>query len=168
MRLCNDETCVDFQRNITYEWSKSKQSWQNFWSANHHRFECQQCQEERRRRKRVIGCQEYGGLSTDEATKLLESKTFTSSVYITEYNQPVCLYAQVRAQMFARHHKQQLFWVQAEDIPPAMHFAEHSSSELQNLKKMVVAVLSCSEDTRNSITFAMCSEHALPTDEFNQ
>ena len=74
-------------------------------------------------------------MSTEDASGLLESSTFASSVYITEYNQPVCLYAQVRAQMFARHHKRQLFWVQAEDIPPAMHFAEYSSNELQDLKK---------------------------------
>ena len=37
--------------------------------------------------------------------------------------------------MFARHHKRQLFWIQAEDIPPAMHFSEYSSNELQELKK---------------------------------
>ena len=135
LRLCNDDACTEFKNNITDELNNSDQSWLQFWAANHHRFECKQCQRERQRRKRVICCQDYGGLSTNEASNLLESNTFASSVYITEYNQPVCLYAQVRAQMFARHHKRQLFWIQAEDIPPAMHFSEYASSELQGLKK---------------------------------
>ena len=39
--------------------------------------------------------------------------------------------------LFACMHKcvRQLFWIQAEDIPPTMHFSEYSTSELQALKK---------------------------------
>ena len=133
--LCNNETCRAFHRNITDAWNNSDEPWYRFWSTNHSKFECRGCQKERQRRKRVIGCQEYGGLSPEAAAELLASKTFATSVYITEYNQPVCLYAQVRALMFARHHKHQLFWIQAEDIPPSTHFSDHTSNELQELKK---------------------------------
>ena len=47
---------------------------------------------------------------------------YADCVFITECNKPVCLYGMMRAQEFARIKKEQLLWVQAEDIPPDEDF----------------------------------------------
>ena len=80
--------------------------------------------------ERVIGCPDHGGLLDLEVREIVASSAFANSVLITECNQPVCLYGQVRAQHFARSRAQQLFWVQAEDFPIAGSITTHSAAAM--------------------------------------
>ena len=109
-------------------------SWRTSWEKVKSR-ECEECRQERARRQRVLQCEVYGGLSTDNAQEILSSDRYADSVLITECNKPVCLYSLLRAQDFARHHHEQLLWIQAEDSPPSEHFAHYTRQELEEVKR---------------------------------
>ena len=77
----------------------------------------------------------YGGLLNIDAANILHSTRYATSLLITEFNKPVCLYSLLRAQAYAKISRQQLIWIQAEDQPPHEHFAEYSAEQLQLLKE---------------------------------
>ena len=107
--------------------------WKDRWQEARAK-ECSGCQRERARRMRVMGCEQYGGLSAAESQRILHSVRFADSVFITEYNKPVCVYSMLRAKSFAEIHGRQLLWIQVEDFPPNEYFAEYSTADLQKLK----------------------------------
>ena len=98
-------------------------------------MECDECRQERARRRRVMDCEQYGGMTTAEAQATLQSLRFADSMFITEYNKPVCLYAMLRAKSFAKIHNRQIVWTQAVDFPPCEHFGLYSADELQKKKE---------------------------------
>ena len=70
------------------------------------------------------------GMPQEDTQRVLQSDRFADSVYITECNKPVCVYGMMRAQNFARVRKQQLLWIQSEDVPPTEHYAHYNKEEL--------------------------------------
>jgi hypothetical protein len=106
-----------------------EQAWHEIKAA-----ECKDCQHERARRRRVVGCEDVGGLSVEEARAILDNDRFTDGLFITECNKPVCLYSLTRSRLFAKQRKQQLLWIQAEDSPPHEHFAHYSRADLAEVK----------------------------------
>ena len=79
--------------------------WKTYWRTVKAR-ECASCQKERHRRARVANAAMYGGMTDTEAQRILHSARFLRSVFITECNKPVCLYALLRAKHFARHQRE--------------------------------------------------------------
>ena len=151
-RDCNNTACNNLEVFVT-NWLERKQddvtlkqdpTWGFLanctkpWEERWHQVlakECISCQQERARRKRVMGCAVYdGGLTNAECQTILNSERFADSVYITEFNKPVCLYSMLRAKSFAQIHNRQLLWIQAVDFPPCEHFSLYSEAELQKLK----------------------------------
>ena len=130
---CTDPQCDRFEDRVRTVMGDPSMSWQDAWQCARVE-ECAECQKERRRRRRVLGCQDVGGLSQAEAAEILGGDRFVDSIFITECNKPVCLYALTRAQHFARNRSQQLLWIQAEDSPPHEHFAHYTRAELVELK----------------------------------
>ena len=98
-------------------------------------MECHACQNERQHRKRAIRCFQFGGRVGGQSQHPLHPKVFAEGVLITERNTTVTLYALLRAKEFALTRDQQLLWIQAEDSPPAEHFASYTREELENEKK---------------------------------
>ena len=84
---------------------------------------------------RVLGVHNLGGMTLEDAQHILRSERFLDSIFITECNKPVCLYAMTRARHFSQQRGQQLLWIQAEDTPPQEHFAHYTREELVTLKK---------------------------------
>ena len=167
---CENINCDNFSANLkdsVQNWfgTHSAAEWDvvDFWNNTHSDFECCVCRNERKRRARVIHRQRACGMTLEEARDILNSERFQESVLITEYNRPVTLYAQRRSQLFARTRKQQLFWIQARDTPPAEHFGEYSTEELQQLKRTwlgfhgrktegVLSLFPCTYDLPSRIT----------------
>ena len=130
---CGHEQCLEFGKHMQHVFADQATPWQERWRLLQE-AECDVCKSERTRRKRVLQCHAFGGLSEHDAVGILRSKRFQESVFITEFNQPVCLYSLLRSQMFAQSRQQQLFWIQAEDFPPRAFFGDKSESELKELK----------------------------------
>ena len=135
---CDNPACKDFTEWFRIAAQDISVSWQETWKALQ-ASECLICQTERLRRQRVLGCAEFGGMKDETATQILGSDRFAESVFITECNQPVCLYSTMRGRDFARRHGAQLLWIQAEDSPPAEHFSHYSQNDLKQMKEKWLA-----------------------------
>ena len=131
---CENSACRDFTTRFIVAARDTSQPWQESWRVLQ-ASECFLCQTERKRRARVLGCGDVGGMTDEEITQVLGSERFAESVFITECNQPVCLYSMLRGKDFARRHGAQLLWVQAEDSPPAEHFDHYSKNDLAEMKE---------------------------------
>ena len=94
-------------------------------------LECSACFQERRRRARCLHCE----LCSEDAAAKINEARFANSILITPFNKAVFYYATKRAQIFAEAQKQQLFWVQATDTPPAWFASGYSKNELEELKR---------------------------------
>jgi len=87
------EQCkVVYQSRIQTHAAITNRDWADVWGAIKEQ-ECDYCKRERARRRRVLGCEEVGGLSTEEAQALLSDERFWDGLFITECNKPVTLYA---------------------------------------------------------------------------
>lgn len=87
---CMEANCKNMPEYVQQKAQDTTKSWHMLWEEVQQR-ECIACQKERLRRKRVLGCELWGGLSQAAAKNILASKRYEESTYITEYNQPVCL-----------------------------------------------------------------------------
>ena len=83
------------------------------------------------RRARALHLEE----DSEDAANKLNAPEFSDSVYITPFNKAVFFYAARRARKLAEATKQQLFWVQATDTPPAWFAGGYSKAELLTLMR---------------------------------
>ena len=95
-------------------WQEIGDEWSRF-----NNEECPRCQRERTRRKRVID---------ENATSI--SKEFALAPLVTANNKPRYVASQQRAQLFARYHKTQVLWIQAEDYPIAGEVATYTDVKI--------------------------------------
>jgi len=82
--------------------------------AGQERTECPQCFRERQRRARAL----YRSEDDVQAKDRLQNPDFAETVLITIWNDAVFTFGITAARNFAFRTGQQLFWVQAADIPP--------------------------------------------------
>ena len=85
--------------------------------------ECECCQRERRRRKRVID---------ENATSL--SADFALAPLITSMNKPRYLASQQRACLFAKYNETQVLWIQAEDFALSGEIATYDDAKLNQAR----------------------------------
>ena len=130
---CTDRRCDDFEAKMKQCIKDTEKSWETHWRMILS-LQCPECQQERKRRIRVMHSHAFKdlpvGMPQEDTQRVLQSDRFADSVYITECNKPVCVYGMMRAQNFARVRKQQLLWIQSEDIPPTEHYAHYNKEEL--------------------------------------
>ena len=79
----------------------------------------------------TLGCREENA----HLVTALASERFAESVFMTEYNEPVCLYALQRAKVFAAIRRETLVWIQADDSTPTLFFGDYTNEALMKKKK---------------------------------
>jgi len=94
-------------------------------------FECQDCQQERFRRKRVLNMQ----AATLWEEKQLNELKFQSCILITPFNRSVFHFALQRALNLAASMRMPLFWMQAVDTPPSWYSNGLSKEDLEAMKR---------------------------------
>ena len=92
--------------------------------------ECADCATERLRRNRWLNIAN----APECAAQMLASEKFKRCMLITPFNKAVFQFSIHRAQTFAAAAKQQLFWMQAVDKPPAWFAGTLGTEELERLK----------------------------------
>ena len=99
--VCKLPGCKHFAERTAQILANLRLPWQERWDMAL-KTECEECRAERQRRKRVLGCEAYGGLTLADSRAILETERYAKSLLITEFNRPVCLYSLLRAKSFAR------------------------------------------------------------------
>ena len=99
--VCGLTGCVNFEERTAQILGNLRLPWQERWDMAL-KTECEECRVERQRRKRVLGCEAYGGLTLADSQAILETERYAKSLLILEFNRPVCLYSLLRAKSFAR------------------------------------------------------------------
>jgi len=153
---CLSPLCAKFPERVQEAARQTDRPWRELW-ADILSQACAACAQERQCRRRVLGCDQHGGISPTEAQQIPGSVKYVKSVFITECNKPVCLYSMLRAQHFARLGKVRPLWMQAEDVPPSEHFAHYTRQELEKLKKKWLAPTYHARKTEGILSLLPCA-----------
>ena len=95
---CTDSRCDEFEAAVRRCIKDTSRPWDSHWRtilSLKETLQCPACQQERKRRIRVMHCEALDdlpvGMLKEETQGILQSDRYADSVYITECNKPVCV-----------------------------------------------------------------------------